>query len=150
MKTKTNILIPSLAALVAVTLLQASPPAVPVPPVELAKQKVNVEIYAKVSPPARPFSRVGPVSLDTLEFQPELLVDGEARLPFAIRPRLLGIRPAQETKNVPPATLEGYVRLTDQQIFLFDPAVKRHVPASEHPRFAPPRPPQVIVPAKPA
>jgi hypothetical protein len=149
MKTKTNVLIPSLAALVAVTLLQASPPAVPVPPLELAKQKVNVEIYAKVSPPSRPFSRVGPVSHDSLEFQPELLVDGEARLPFAIRPRVFVIRPGPEVKEVPPATLEGYVRLSDQEIFLYVAETKQHVPASQHPRFAP-KPPQVIVPAKPA
>lgn len=149
MNTKTNILIPALAAILAVTLLQASPPAVPVPPLELAKQKVTVEIFHKVSPPARPFSRVGPVSHDSLEFQPELLVDGEARLPFAIRPRVFGIRPQQETKDVPPATLEGYVRLGDQQIFLYVADTKQHVPASQHPHFAP-KPPPVIVPAKPA
>lgn len=149
MKTKTNILMPSLAAILAVTLLQASPPAVPVPPLELAKQKVTVEIFHKVSPPARPFSRVGPVSHDSLEFQPELLVDGEARLPFAIRPRVFVIRPGHEVKEAPPATLEGYVRLSDQEIFLYVAETKQHVPASQHPRFAP-KPPPVIVPAKPA
>lgn len=150
MKTKPNLLMPSLAAVVAaVTMLHASPPADAVPPLELAKHKVTVEIFHKVSPPSRPFSRVGPVSNDTLEFQPELLVKGEARLPFAIRPRVFGIQPAQDVKDVPPATLEGYVRLSDQQIFLYVAETKTHVPASEHPRFAP-KPPPVIVPAKPA
>jgi hypothetical protein len=150
MKTKTNILIPSLAAIAAVTLLHASPPADAVPPLELAKQKVTVEIFHQVSPPARPFSRAMPVPRHTLEFQPELLVDGEARLPFAIRPLLFVVRPGEQSKVAPPAELEGYVRIRDQQIFLYIAATKQHVPASEHPRFAPPRPPQVIVPAKPA
>jgi hypothetical protein len=150
MKTKSKVLTPSLAAVfAAVSLLHASPPADPVPPLELAKQKVTVEILAKVSPPARPFSRVTSYSRETLEFQPELLVDGEARLPFAIRPRSFGIRPANEGKEVPPATLEGYVRLSDQRIFLYVAETRSHVPASEHPRFAP-EPPPVIVPTKPA
>ena len=150
MKLNRHILFPSLATALAVaTLLHAAPPADPLPPSELAKQKVSVEIFQKVSPPARPFSRVMPVPSHTLEFQPELLVDGEARLPFAIRPRSFGIRPANEGKEVPPATLEGYVRLSDQRIFLYVAETRSHVPASEHPRFAP-EPPPVIVPTKPA
>lgn len=136
-------LFPSLAAALAVaTLLHAAPPAGPLPPAELAKQKVSVEIFHKVSPPARPFSRVMPVPSHNLEFQPELLVDGEARLPFTIRPRQTG-------KEVMPVTLEGYVRLGDQAIYLLDEKTKSHVPAAQHPRFAP-KPPPVVVPAKPA
>jgi hypothetical protein len=143
MKPKTNILVPSLATALAVaTLLHAAPPADPLPPVELAKQKVSVEIFNKVSPPARPFSRVMPVPRHTLEFQPQLLVDGETRLPFAIRPRQAG-------KEVMPVTLEGYVRPGDQAIFLYDAEIKSHVPAARHPRFAP-KPPPTVVPAKPA
>lgn len=142
-KLKSHILFPSLATALAVaTLLHAAPPAEPLPPSELAKQKVSVEIFHKVSPPARPFSRVMPVPRHTLEFQPELLVDGEARLPFAIRPRQTG-------KEVMPVTLEGYVRLGDQAIFLLDEKTKAHIPASQHPRFAP-KPPLNVVPARPA
>lgn len=109
---------------------------------ELAKQKVSVEIFQKVSAPARPFSRARAAPSHSLEFQPELLVDGEARLPFKIRPR-------QRGTEVMPVTLEGYVRLGDQAIFLLDQKTKSHVPASEHPRFAP-KPPLVVIPAKPA
>lgn len=143
LKSKTHTLFPSLAAALAVaTLLHAAPPADPLPPAELAKQKVNVEIFHKVSPPARPFSRVMPVPSHHLEFQPELLVDGEARLPFTIRPRQTG-------KEAMPVTLEGYVRLGDQAIYLYNAETKSHVPASEHPRFAP-KPPLIVIPAKPA
>ena len=143
MKPKTHILFPSFATALAVaTLLHAAPPADPLPPVELAKQKVSVEIFQKVSPPARPFSRVRPVPGHTLEFQPELLVQGEARLPFAIRRRQTG-------KEVMPVTLEGYVRLADQAIYLLDEKTKSHVPAAQHPRFAP-KPPLIVVPTKPA
>ena len=143
MKLNRHILFPSLATALAVaTLLHAAPPADPLPPAELAKQKVSVEIFQKVSPPARPFSRVMPVPGHTLEFQPELLVQGEARLPFTIRPRQTG-------KEVMPVTLEGFVRLGDQAIFLYNAETKSHVPASEHPRFAP-KPPLILVPAKPA
>ena len=143
MKLNRHILFPSLATALAVaTLLHAAPPADPLPPAELAKQKVSVEIFQKVSPPARPFSRVMPVPGHTLEFQPELLVQGEARLPFTIRPRQTG-------KEVMPVALEGFVRLADQAIFLYNAETKSHVPASEHPRFAP-KPPLILVPAKPA
>ena len=83
-----------------------------------------------------------PVPSHTLEFQPELLVDGEARLPFSIRPRQTGT-------EVMPVTLEGYVRLGDQAIFLLDEKTKSHVPAAQHPRFAP-KPPLNVVPTKPA
>jgi hypothetical protein len=143
MKTKSIALIPSLAAALAVaTLLHAAPPADPVPPAELAKHKVSVEIFHKISPPARPFSRVLPVPSHTLEFQPQLLVDGETRLPFAIRPRRTG-------EEVPPVMLAGYVRLGDQQIFLQVDGTETHVPAERHPLFAP-KPPLIVVPAKPA
>ncbi len=142
-KLKTPILFPTFAAALAVaTLLHAAPPANPLPPAEIAKQKVSVEIFQKVSPPARPFSRVMPVPSHNLEFQPELLVDGEARLPFTIRPRQAG-------KEVMPVMLEGYVRLGDQAIFLLEHETKSHVPAAQHPRFAP-KPPLVVVPTKPA
>lgn len=141
--TKSHILFPTLSAALAVaTLLHAAPPADPLPAAELAKQKVSIEIFQKVSPPARPFSRVMPVPRHHLEFQPELLVDGEARLPFTIRPR-------QRGTEVMPVTLEGYVRLGDQAIFLLDEKTKAHMPASQHPRFAP-KPPLNVVPAKPA
>ncbi|MES2923497.1 MAG: hypothetical protein V4819_18220 [Verrucomicrobiota bacterium] len=136
-------LIPSFAAALAVaTLLHASPPAGAPPPEELAMRKVNLEILTKVSPPERRFSRAAPVPRHTLEFQPQLLVGGETRLPFTIKPRSIG------TEAPPSALLEGYVRLSDQEIFLYLAETKTHVPASEHPRFAP-KPPIRIDPPRP-
>lgn len=105
-------------------------------------RKVNLEIFNKVSPRERPFSRAIAVPRHTLEFQPQQLVGGEARLPFTIRPRSLA------AEATPATSLEGYVRLSDQEIFLHVAETKAYVPASEHPRFAP-KPPAKVDPPRP-
>jgi hypothetical protein len=144
MKTTSSIL-----AFFAVTaLLYATPPQTFATTGEdLAKRKVAIEIYAKVNRQSSPFSRadLGPSHL--LEFQPQMMVESEARLPFTIiRSRFRGQKVAAE--------IQGYVRLSDQAIFLLDPKTGQHRPATEDPRFAPPQqqkelPLPKIEPAKP-
>ena len=135
MKTTSSVL-----ALIAVTtLLHAAPPAIRLSPEDLAKMKVSTEIYSKVNTYSGRFSRVGPIPSHQLEFQPQMLVKEEPRLPFTITP-------ARNQKVMP--QLQGYIRLSDQQIFLLDQKTGTYRPASEDPRFAPPQPPKVE-PSKP-
>jgi len=101
--------------------------------------KVSTEIYSKVNTYGARFSRVGPIPSHRLEFRPQMLVKEEPRLPFTITP-------ARNPKVSP--QLQGYIRLSDQQVFLLDPKTGNYRPASEDPRFAPPPPPN-IEPAKP-
>jgi hypothetical protein len=128
MKTKSSILV-----LVAVTaVLRADPPQAPAASGEdHAKRKVGTEILARISTWGRGgrFSRAMPTPSHRLEFQPQKLVKDETRLPFTI------IR--WEQPEAPPEW-QGYVRLSDLEIFLFDPKTGKHRPAKEHPRFAPP------------
>lgn len=128
MKTKSKITIALTAATLA-GLLQAEPPR-PSPAEDQAKQKVQSEIFAKVSPREISFSRAAPMPREILQFEAQTLVDNEARLPFAILPRFSGALKSQPV-------LQGYVRLSDQAIYLLDSAAGRHVPAAQHPRFAP-------------
>ncbi len=130
------------AAFAVVTLLHASPPADTPSSEESEMRKVNLEIFNKVSPRERPFSRAIAVPRHTLDFQPQQWVDGEARLPFSIRPRSIA------PEAIPAALLEGYVRLSDQEIFLYVAETKAYVPASAHPRFAP-QPPVKVDPPRP-
>jgi len=126
MKTTSSIL-----ALIAITtLLHAAPPQPQASPEALAKQKVATEIYSKVNTYSGRFSRVGPISSHRLEFQAPMFVKEENRLPFVITPA--------RNPNVSPQ-LQGYVRLSDQAIFLLDPKTGQHRLASEDPRFAPPQ-----------
>jgi hypothetical protein len=126
MKTTSSILV-----LIAITtLLHAAPPQAPVAAEDLAKRKVATEIYAKVNIYSGRFSRVGPVRSHQLQFQPQMLVKEESRLPFTISHTR---RPAATPE------LQGYVRLSDQAVFLLDPATGNYRPASEDPRFASPQ-----------
>jgi len=137
MKMKSSIL-----ALVAITtLLHATPPQAPAATnsEDLAKRKVATEIYGKVNRVAGRFSRSMSGPSHQLEFQPQMLVQEESRLPFTIS-RSFGPKT--------PAEIQGYVRLSDQAIFVLDPKTGKHRPASEDPRFAPPVLPKVE-PAKP-
>ena len=122
----------SLLALVAITaLLHAAPPPASAPsPEQVAKDKVATEIHAKVTlwRGGSRFSRALPTPSHRLEFQPPMLADGEKRLPFTIIGRAAPKAPAE---------WQGYVRLSDQEIFLLDPKTGKHRPAKEHPRFAP-------------
>ncbi|MEK7951037.1 hypothetical protein [Luteolibacter soli] len=141
MKTTSSIL-----ALVAVTtLLHAAPPQAQPTPEDLAKGKVAVEIYGKVNSMSGRFSRVGPINSHQLEFQAPMFVKEEKRLPFTITP----------VRNPKVAVqLQGYIRLSDQEIFLLDQKTGQYLPAREDPRFAPPQqqrelPLPKIEPAKP-
>lgn len=128
MKTKTTVLIPSIAALLALVPLSQAADAPS--PTTVAMAKVNAEIFEKTSPRAQPFSRVAPIPRERLEFEPQLVTDGETRLPFAIKSN-------RTVKGEPAVVLAGYVRLSDQAIFLLVPETKAYVPAAQHPRFAP-------------
>jgi len=142
MKNKRSAFIPSILAATAVMgLLHAAPPeGAPPSPEVVAKQKVAVEIFAKMNPVTRPFSRVAPVPTHSLEFQPQQLVNGESRLHFVIRPR--GV--ADNKLPAAPAA-QGYVRLSDQQIFLLDAKTGDFQPAQN-----PPPQPVTAAPANPA
>ena len=121
------------------TLLHAAPPQAEGSPEDQAKRKVSLEIYSKVSTTSGRFSRAMPMPSHQLEFQPQMLVKEESRLPFTIAP-------VRNPKISP--QLQGYVRLSDQQIFLLDPKTGSYRPATEDPRFAPPQPPKIL-PSKP-
>ena len=126
MKTTSSVL-----ALIAVTaLLHAAPPVIRLFPEDQAKMKVSVEIYSKVNTYSGRFSRVGPIPSHQLEFQPQILAKEELRLPFTITPAR---NPRVSLQ------LQGYIRLSDQQIFLLDPKTGNYRPACEDPRFAPPK-----------
>ena len=101
--------------------------------------KVSAEIFSKVNIYSGRFSRVGPIPSHRLEFQPQMLVKEENRLPFTITP-------VRNQKVMP--QLQGYIRLSDQQIFLLDLKTGNYRPATEDPRFAPSPPPKVV-PSKP-
>lgn len=100
---------------------------------QLAKAKVNAEIFSKISPPAQPFSRVMPVHQHTIEFLPQILVRNEAYLPFEIKKTTFG-KPAPI-----PVALKGYVLLEGQEVYLYNEKSEDYVPAAEHPLFAPQR-----------
>ena len=122
--------------LLAVTaLLQAAPTEIRPSPEDQAKMKVSSEIYSKVNTYGNRFSRMGPAPSHRLEFQAPTLVKEENRLPFTITP---GRNP-----KVSPQ-VQGYIRVSDQQIFLLDPKTGNYRPASKDPRFAPSLPPKVI------
>jgi hypothetical protein len=124
MKTTSSILV----LIAATTLLHAAPQPAQASPEDLAKQKVATEIYAKVSSRSVAFSRADLGPSHQLQFQPQMLVKEESRLPFAIS-RSRGPKGEPE--------LQGYVRLSDQAIFLLDPKTGQHRLASEDPRFTP-------------
>ena len=102
-------------------------------PLEAAKRAVEIEIVARVvaaNPQkwSRPsFSRVQMTRKPRATYQAPLLADGEERLPFS-----LPLEPHGKNSSI----LTGYVRLSDQRIFLLDPATKMYRAAQEDPRFA--------------
>jgi len=119
----------------------ATPPEI-LSPADKAMAKVNADIYLEISPPSQPFSRVMPVERHVLQFQPQILVDGETHLPFVIR------KFAPEKDGTLTVQFKGYVRLEDQEIYLHDPKINAYFPASEHPRFAPKKI-RIATPSKP-
>jgi hypothetical protein len=130
MNTKSTGLVAFILAASVAALLHAAPPQddPSLPAADRAKRTARIEIFAKVNTvTGGGFSRAGPRSSHSLQFEQELLVDGEKRLPFAI-----------SAVGAEKPELKGYVRLSDQEIFLLDPKTGKHQPASQHPRFAPP------------
>ena len=103
-------------------------------PVDAAKLAVQTQIVARLHPefPGAGkyprFSRAGTPEYPSPKYEAPLLVDGEKRLPFTFKTFQF---PKGTTVN-----LTGYVRLSDQQIFLLDPSTKMYRVAHKDPRFA--------------
>ena len=102
-----------------------------------ARQAVQTQIVARLHRSVPPFSRVMP-PMPEARYHDLILADGEKRLPFEVlEPRrirtLPGTAPAGRAVMV-----SGYVRLSDQAIFVFDTKTRKHIPAAKDPRFAPP------------
>lgn len=94
-----------------------------------AKAAVLEQVAFKLETRHGRFSRAAPRS-PSPSYSPELLVDGEKRLPFKVADRF-------SRKSV---LAQGYVRLSDQQIFILDPLTGKHRAVHEDPRFAPKTP----------
>lgn len=93
-----------------------------------ARQRVQLEIAARLQSSHRPFSRAR-APLPQSHFQQWVVVDGEKRLPFEVTET--GFR-GKKTHIV-----TGYVRHKDQVIFILDPKTKLYIRADRDPRFAP-------------
>ena len=90
-----------------------------------ARMAVMTQIVARLQPATfSPFSRMEPV-MPYPSFKAIELVDGEERLPFTVA---MGRR----------AELIGYVRVSDNAIFIHRPDKKDHIRSTLDPRFAPP------------
>jgi hypothetical protein len=102
-----------------------------------ARMAVMTQIVARLQPPAiPPFSRAVVVT-PYPSFRPVELVDGEERLPFMVTMMGRG------------AEVSGYVRVSDNAIFIHRPDKKDHILSTQDPRFAPAK--EVVVnPQKPA
>lgn len=120
-------------AIALASIARSAPPSEVLSPAELAMVKVKVEVFSKFDPPARPFSRAMPVHRHVIDFKPQILVKGEAYLPFEIKERNFGKNEAI------PVALKGYVRLDGQEILLYDEKLEEYVPTAKHPLFAPRR-----------
>ena len=103
----------------------------PSDPHSQAKFAVQQEVVAKLMPRRHRFSRAAP-RFPSPSFQPPLLVEGEKRLPFKVVDRF-----SQES-----SLAAGYVRLSDNAIFIVDPSSGKHRPIHEDPRFAEPTAPK--------
>jgi len=91
-----------------------------------ARAAVMTQIVARLhSLKMRPFSRAMAVT-PSPSFRPVELVDGEERLPFMVTMRGRG------------AEVSGYVRVSDNAIFIHRPEKKDHIRSTLDPRFAPP------------
>jgi hypothetical protein len=101
-----------------------------VDPVASARSAVHWQIATRLRVEYPPFSRaIAPI------ISPQFLaveeVEKEKRLPFLIN----------ATRGV--ADLRGYVRLSDNAIFLYRPDTKDYIPSTMDPRFAPPPAPEI-------
>ncbi|BCX47058.1 hypothetical protein HAHE_09660 [Haloferula helveola] len=91
-----------------------------------ARQAVQTRIVARLQSSFPPFSRMAPPQPSS-QFQRPMLVDKEERLPFKVVDG--------RGKSI---MLAGYVRLSDQRIFIYDTEKQTYTDAALDPRFAPP------------
>ncbi|MGJ8642810.1 MAG: hypothetical protein ACSHX9_05340 [Luteolibacter sp.] len=130
MKKHNQLLVAAFAIAIA-SIAHSAPPKEAQAPEEIAKAKVNTEILEKISPQRPSFSRSMPIHTYETEFQPQILVNGETRLPFSIQ------KTSIFQNETFPVVVKGYVRLGDQEIYLHDEKTETDVPAAKHPLFAP-------------
>jgi hypothetical protein len=94
-------------------------------PVATARSMVQWHVAMRLRPEYPPFSRaIAPIV--TPQFLAVEEVEKETRLPFLIN----------ATRGVP--EVKGYVRLSDQAIFIYRPDTKDYIPSTLDPRFGPP------------
>lgn len=129
---------PTLVCLTLVTGLLAAEPLVPpilnlapppAPPVAhpAARAMVEAEIVARLRPSLPAFSRVSPpIVMPT--YQQLVKVGDEERLPFTIS---ISNHFAQQS------SVTGYVRVSDNAIFIYRPEKTDHIRSTLDPRFAP-------------
>lgn len=128
---------PTLLCLAVITGILAAEPVSKPDQLASAHAAVATQISARLSPPSLPpFSRAMPRRPIPI-YQAVELVDNEKRLPFTIA---MGGRQA---------SVSGYVRLSDDAIFIFRPEKKDHIRSTLDPRFAPKEEPRPD-PKKPA
>jgi hypothetical protein len=96
-------------------------------PVAIAQSAVRWHIAMPLQPKYPPFSRA--IAMPPIpQFLAVEEVAHEKRLPFLIK----------ATRDVP--EVKGYVRLSDNAIFLYRPDTKDYIPSTQDPRFAPKSP----------
>ncbi len=100
-----------------------------------AQAAVQTQIVSRLQPHYPPFSRAMPM-LVLPSYQVVEHVGNEDRLPFTV--------------SIPKSAtnVSGYVRLTDNAIFIFRPETKDYIPSNLDPRFAPAKEVQ-IAPVRP-
>lgn len=122
-----------LSCLAIITVLVAAEPALNVvptnqpiaDPVAEARNAVQWQIAMRLQPKYPPFSRAIMTTVIP-QFLAVEEVEKEKRLPFLIN----------ATRGVP--EVKGYVRLSDNAIFLYRPDTKDYIPSTQDPRFGPP------------
>jgi len=91
-----------------------------------AKTAVSTVIIARLNPKMPAFSRAMP-TIPMTKYREVQLAENEKRLPFTVS--MFGRPPEQ--------SVTGYVRLSDNAIFIFRPEKKDYISSTLDPRFAP-------------
>jgi hypothetical protein len=128
---------PTLVCLTLLTGLLAAEPIIPpvlnqVPmsapvPYPSARMAVETEIVARLRPSLPAFSRVSPPVVMP-SYQQLVKVGDEERLPFTI---------SISNHFKPQSSVTGYVRVSDNAIFIYRPEKTDHIRSTLDPRFAP-------------
>lgn len=128
---------PALVCLILVTGLLAAEPLIPpilnqVPmsapvPHATARMAVETEIVSRLRPSLPAFSRVSP-PIVMPSYQQLVKVGDEERLPFTI---------SISNHFKPQSGVSGYVRVSDNAIFIYRPEKTDHIRSTLDPRFAP-------------